>query len=45
MSDIAKIDKAFRVETKIEKEDIVFYSADADCIGLYGVYRSEEAHV
>jgi len=39
VSDIAKIDKAFRVETKIEKEGIVFYSADADCFCLYGVYR------
>ena len=44
MSDIAKIDKAFRVETKIEKEDIVFYSADADCISLYGVYRDGDMY-
>ena len=40
MSDIAKIDKNFKVETKIEKTDIKFISALDKCFDIYGVMNT-----
>lgn len=36
--DITEIDKNFKVETKIEKDDIVFLSANKKPFSLYGVF-------
>ncbi|MBO4734352.1 MAG: hypothetical protein J5662_07745 [Clostridia bacterium] len=36
--DITKIDKNFKVETKIEKDDIVFLSANENPFAIYGVF-------
>ncbi|MBO7519874.1 MAG: hypothetical protein J6T73_03760, partial [Clostridia bacterium] len=35
---ISKIDKNFNVETKIEKDDIVFLSANEEPFAIYGVF-------
>ena len=40
MSDISKIDKNFKVETKIEKNDIKFISALEDCFDIYGLMNT-----
>ncbi len=39
MSDISKIDSNFAIKTKIEKEDIKFYSIDEFPFKVYGVFR------
>lgn len=39
--DIAKIDKNFKVETKLKEEDIVFYDSKTQPFELYGVYKDE----
>ena len=36
--DIAKIDKNFKIETRIQKDDIKFYSANESVFSLYGVF-------
>ena len=36
--DITKIDKNFKIETKIEKDDIVFLSANEEPFAIYGVF-------
>lgn len=36
--DITKIDKNFKIETKIGKDDIVFFSANEEPFTLYGVF-------
>ena len=37
--DITKIDKNFAVETKIEREGLVFLDAESAPFKIYGVYR------
>ena len=37
MSDISKIDKNFKIETKIQKDDIKFISALENCFDIYGL--------
>ncbi|MBE7046438.1 MAG: hypothetical protein E7396_03380 [Ruminococcaceae bacterium] len=44
MFDISKIDANFKVETKIEKEDIKFYDADDVPFKIYGVYREGDRY-
>lgn len=39
MFEVSKVDKNFRIESKINKEDIHFYSADAEPFKLYGIFR------
>lgn len=41
MSDISKVDKNFSVNTKIEKDDIEFLSADSECFEIFGVFREK----
>lgn len=43
--DIAKIDKNFKVETKIEREGLTFYDIDEAPFKIYGVYREGEHYV
>lgn len=38
MSGMAKFDKNFLLQTKIERKDISFYSADDDCMSLHGIW-------
>jgi len=38
---IAKIDKNFAVQTKLEQDDVVFFSAKEAPIDLYGLYKGE----
>ena len=38
MKNIQDIDKNFKVETKINKPDIEFYSIDSEPFKLYGVF-------
>jgi len=44
MFDSSKIDANFKVETKIEKEDIKFYDADDVPFKIYGVYREGDRY-
>ena len=44
MADISKIDKNFKVETKINKEGLLFRNADEACFKLHGVYRDGEKY-
>ena len=39
MFDISKIDKNFKVETKIDKEDIKFYKIDEYPFKVYGIFK------
>jgi len=39
MYDISKIDKNFKVETKIDKEDIKFYKIDEYPFKIYGIFK------
>lgn len=39
MSDIAKADKNFEVKTKIDKDDIKFYSVEEEPFKVYGVFK------
>lgn len=41
MSNIADIDKNFKIETKIDKEDIVFYDATKKPFKVYGAYYED----
>lgn len=41
MSNITKVDKNLAVETKIEKEDIVFYNALEKPFKIYGIYHED----
>ncbi len=41
MSDISKVDKNFKVETKTEKDDIEFYNADSELFEIFSVYKKE----
>lgn len=43
--DISKIDKNFKVETKIEREGLTFYDIDEDPFKIYGVFREGEHYV
>lgn len=43
--DISKIDKNFKVETKIEREGLTFYDIDEAPFKIYGVYREGERYV
>lgn len=40
--DISKIDKNFAVETKIEREGLVFFDAESELFKIYGIYRDGE---
>lgn len=44
MSDISKIDKNFKVETKVEREGVKFYSIDEAPFRIYGVYRENDIY-
>ncbi len=44
MKTIADIDKNFKVETKIDKEDIKFYDAESEPFELYGIYKDEDRY-
>lgn len=39
MKDLSKIDKNFKIETKIEKQGIRFYSIDEPPFKIYGVFK------
>ena len=39
MFDISKIDKNFKVETNIEKDDIKFYSIEEEPFKIYGIFK------
>ena len=43
--DISKIDKNFKVETKIEREGLTFYDIDEAPFKTYGVFREGEHYV
>ena len=43
--DISKIDKNFKVETKIEREGLTFYDADEAPFKVCGVYRDGDHYV
>ena len=43
--DISKIDKNFKVETKIEREGLTFYDIDETPFKIYGVFREGEHYV
>ena len=43
--DISKIDKNFKVETKIEREGLKFYDIDETPFKIYGVFREGEHYV
>ncbi len=43
--DIVKIDKNFKIETKIEREGLVFFDADEAPFKIYGVYREGDHYV
>lgn len=43
--DISKIDKNFKVETKIEREGLTFYDVDEAPFKVYGVYREGDRYV
>jgi hypothetical protein len=36
-----KLDPNFIMQTKIEREDIIFYSADSECMSLHGVWYED----
>ena len=42
MNDISKIDKNFKIETKIDKPDIKFYDAKCGLFDIYGLYNPFE---
>lgn len=44
MKTIADIDKNFKVESKIDKEDIKFYDAESKPFQLYGIYKEEDRY-
>lgn len=44
MKSIADIDKNFKVDTKINKEDIKFYDADSAPFKIYGIYKDGERY-
>lgn len=44
MHDISKIDKNFVVKTKIEKDDINFYTVDEAPFKVYGVFREKDRY-
>ena len=39
MKDLSKIDKNFKIETKIEKQGIRFYSIEESPFKIYGVFK------
>lgn len=43
--DISKIDKNFKVETKIERDGLKFYDIDESPFKIYGVFREGEHYV
>jgi len=43
--DISKIDKNFKVESKIEREGLTFYDIDETPFKIYGVFREGEHYV
>ncbi len=43
--DISKIDKNFKVETKIEREGLTFYDIDQAPFKIHGVYRDGDHYV
>ncbi len=45
MSDIAKLDKNFQVDTSVERDNIKFYNVDASPFKVYGVYRDGDKYV
>ncbi len=45
MQDIAKLDKNFKVETSIDKQDIKFYDCEESPFKIYGVFREGETFV
>ncbi len=45
MQDIAKLDKNFKVETKIDKPDIKFYNCEDAPFKIYGVFKEGEVFV
>ena len=44
MFDISKIDKNFQVDTKLDKEDIKFYSIEEAPFKIYGVFKENEKY-
>lgn len=44
MAKLADIDKAFKVETKIEKEGLKFFSPEEEPFKIYGVYRDNDRY-
>jgi len=44
MNDISKIDKNFKIETKIDKPDIKFYDAKCSLFDIYGLYKPYECN-
>lgn len=43
--DISKIDKNFKIETKIEREGLTFYDIDQAPFKIYGVFREGDHYV
>ena len=41
MSNITKVDKNLIVDTKIEKDDIVFYNVTDEPFKVYGIYHED----
>ena len=43
--DFAKVDENFKINSKIEKDDIKFYSIDEKPFKIYGVFRENDKYV
>ena len=41
MGSMAKLDPNFRMQTKIEREDVKFYAADDECMSLHGIWYED----
>ena len=41
MSDISKVDKNFKVDTKISAEDIEFINADSEVFEIFGIFKAD----
>ncbi len=44
MTDISKIDKNFKIETKVKRDGLKFYSADEATFKIYGVFREGDRY-
>ena len=45
MSDLSKIDKNYKIETKIKKDDIKFHSVDEEGFQIHGIFKEGENYV